>query len=54
MYLFNLQLTVDHISSTKTITLKFGSGGLWFLCGTLPLIRVYLPIKFHAEILCGH
>jgi len=40
MYLINLQLTADHIS----ITLKLGSGGLWFLCSTLPL-KVYLPIK---------
>jgi len=31
-----------------------GSGGLWFLCSTLPLIKVYLPIKFHADIFCSH
>jgi len=28
--------------------------GLWFLCSTLPLIKVYLPIKFHADIFCSH
>jgi len=35
-------------------TLKLGNGGLWFLCSTLPLINVYLPIKFHADIFCCH
>ena len=57
MYLINLQLTVDHISSikkTRAITLKLESGGLWLLCSKLPLIKVYLPIKFHADIFCSH
>jgi len=57
MYLINLQLTVDHISSTKkqrAITLQLGSGGLWFMCSTLPLIKVYLPIKFHVHIFCSN
>jgi len=57
MHLINLQLTVDHISSIKkqrTITLKLGSGGLWLLCSTLPLIKVYLSMKFHADIFCSH
>jgi len=38
----------------RAITLKLGSGGLWFLCSTLSPIKVYLPIKFHADIFCSH
>jgi len=38
----------------RAITLKLGSGELWFLCSTLPLIKVYLPIKFHANTFCSH
>jgi len=34
----------------KAITLKLGSEMLWFLCSTLPLIKVYLPVKFYADI----
>jgi len=37
----------------RAITLNLGSGGLWFLRSTLSLIKVYLPIKFHADILCS-
>jgi len=36
------------------IALKLGSGGLWFLCSTFPLIKVYLPIKFHADFFSSH
>jgi len=36
------------------ITLKLGSGGLWFLCNTLALIKIYLPIKFHTDIFCSN
>ena len=57
MYPINVQLTVDHMSSIKQqriITEKLGSGGLSFLCSTLPLIKVFLPIKFHVNIFCSH
>ena len=30
----------------RALTLKLGCGGLWLMCTTLPLIKVYLPIKF--------
>jgi len=38
----------------RAIILKIGSGGLWFLCGSLLFIKVYLPTKFHADIFCSH
>jgi len=38
----------------RTITQKLGSGGLRFLCSTLPLIKVYLSIKVHVNIFCSH
>jgi len=53
MYLINLQLTEDHISSMKkqrAITIKLGSGGLWFLCSALLLNKIYTPLKFHVQI----
>ena len=52
MYRINLQLTIDHISSINNkgqYLKKLGSGGLRFLCSTLPLIKVYLPIKIHVK-----
>jgi len=46
MYLINLQHTEDHISCIKTkgINSKIRKSGLWFLCSTLPLIKVYLRV----------
>jgi len=38
----------------RAITLTLGSGVYGSLCSTLPLINVYLPIKFHADIFCSH
>ena len=32
------------------ITLKLGSGGLWFLCSALLLNEIYIPLKFHVQI----
>jgi len=63
IYLYNFMLisfvvtkicSTQNVSMKKAITLKLGSGWLWFLYSTLPLINVYLPIKFHADIFCSH
>jgi len=34
----------------RPITLKLGSGGLWFLCSALVLNKIYTPLKFHVQI----
>ena len=43
-----------NISMKKAITLELGSGGLWFAYSTLSLIKIHLPIKFHADIFCSN
>jgi len=34
----------------RAITLKLGSGGLWFLCSALLLNEIYTPLKIHVQI----
>ena len=57
IYLSSLRLisfVVTEICSTQTlsraITLKLGSGGLWFLCSALLLNEIYTHLEFHVHI----
>jgi len=34
----------------RAITLKLGSGWLWFLCSVLLLIGIYTHLQFHVQI----